>query len=488
MTGRSIVAKTIQGAGWAIGWRLLTRLMGLASTLILVRFLVPDDFGLVALAIGFAGAIETMSNMGTDYALLREEHPDDALLNTAFTIALLRGVLTSAIVIVAAVPIAHFLREPRLTSILYVLAGGYAISAFENVGTIAFRRDFAFAKEFWLLLLPKLAGVVVTVSTALALRSHWALIAGILTMRAGRTLLSYMMHPYRPRLSLAAWRRIAGFSFWLWVNSVVILVRGRIDPLVIGRMTGTMQVAMFEIGSEIARLPVTEFLEPVSRALFPGFAAARHARADMADAYVRTLAGILMFVLPACLGLSAIARPLVALALGPTWASAGDIVEIVAISGVFLTVPQVGGNIFGTLGNTRLLLLLALPGSMLRVPLLLGALHSHGIVGAAATVAAMAALDAALHIRAVIRYLGVRWRHILAQTWRSLLATAMLAILLAATGLGWVSAPPSATASAMHLLLATVTGMGFFVASLAMLWYLAGRPDGAEAALLRLVR
>lgn len=485
---QSIAAKTIQGAGWAIGWRLLTRLMGLASTLILVRLLAPDDFGVVALAISFAGAIETMSSMGTDYAILREEHLDDSLLNTAFTIALLRGALTCSILVVAAVPIANFLREPRLTNILYALAFGHAISALENVGAIDFRRNFAFTKEYWLQLLPKLAGIIVTVSSALILRSYWALIAGIITMRIGRALLSYAMHPFRPRLSLVAWRRIAGFSFWLWVNNVITVARGRIDSLMIGRMVGVTQVAIFEIGVEIARLPVTEFLEPVARALFPGFAAARRAQADMTDAYVRSLAGILMFVLPACLGLSAIARPLVFLFLGPAWANTGDVVEIVALGGVFLAILQVGGSMFGVLGNTRLLLVLALPGAALRAPLLLIALHNHGIVGVAITSAGMTALDGALHIGAAVRYLHVRWRDILTQTWRPLLATAMLAALLVATGLGWMPSPSTTSAAALRLLQATVAGTVFFVASLALLWNLAGRPNGVEAALLRLVR
>ena len=48
MTG-SILARTALSAGWVIGWRMTSRLLGLASTLILVRILLPADFGVVAL-------------------------------------------------------------------------------------------------------------------------------------------------------------------------------------------------------------------------------------------------------------------------------------------------------------------------------------------------------------------------------------------------------------------------------------------------------
>ncbi len=45
----SILARTALSAGWVIGWRMATRMLGLASTLLLVRILLPEDFGVVAL-------------------------------------------------------------------------------------------------------------------------------------------------------------------------------------------------------------------------------------------------------------------------------------------------------------------------------------------------------------------------------------------------------------------------------------------------------
>ena len=35
----SILGRTMRGAGWVVAWRMLTRLLGLASTLVLVRLL-----------------------------------------------------------------------------------------------------------------------------------------------------------------------------------------------------------------------------------------------------------------------------------------------------------------------------------------------------------------------------------------------------------------------------------------------------------------
>jgi O-antigen/teichoic acid export membrane protein len=41
----STLARTAQGAGWVVAWRMTTRLLGLVSTLVLARLLTPADFG-----------------------------------------------------------------------------------------------------------------------------------------------------------------------------------------------------------------------------------------------------------------------------------------------------------------------------------------------------------------------------------------------------------------------------------------------------------
>ncbi len=60
----SLALKTAKGAGWVIGWRFATRLLGIVNTLFLARLLLPADFGLVALATSFSLAIDGLAEMG----------------------------------------------------------------------------------------------------------------------------------------------------------------------------------------------------------------------------------------------------------------------------------------------------------------------------------------------------------------------------------------------------------------------------------------
>ena len=158
----------------------------------------------------------------------------------------------------AAYPAAAFFDEPRLAAILFALGIGVGMGGFENIGVLDFRRDFAFNREFQLLVVPRILGIVAGITFALIFVNYWALVVGIMTTRSMRLVFTFVMHPYRPRFGLRAWRYIFGFSFWTWIISLGELLRDRSDSLVIGRILNTVEVGIYSVGAEIAALPTTE--------------------------------------------------------------------------------------------------------------------------------------------------------------------------------------------------------------------------------------
>jgi lipopolysaccharide exporter len=146
----SLTVRTARSAGWVIAWRMLTRILGLISTVVLTKLLLPGDFGLVALATSFALAVDGLSELGVGEALTREMSLDRDMYDTGFTISFCRGLLTAAVIAMGAWPVAAFFGDPRLGTITLVLAVAMLLSSVENIGIVDFRRDLAFQKELQL--------------------------------------------------------------------------------------------------------------------------------------------------------------------------------------------------------------------------------------------------------------------------------------------------------------------------------------------------
>jgi len=483
----SVFARTARGTGWLIAWRMATRLLGLASTVVLVRLLAPEDFGLIALATSFTLVVEAMALIDVEDAVTRERAPGRDVYDTAFTLGLLRGLAIGGMIAALAFPAARFFAEPRLAPVIFALGLGFLLDGLTNVGIVDFRRDFAFHREVQLWLAPRLLSILLALGTAVLLRSYWALVVGILSQRVLRVVFSYRMHPFRPRLGLAAWRGLLGYSLWLSLINVASLLRDRADSILLGRLLGTAPVGIFAIGAEIAALPTTELVEPACRAAFSGFSTARNTGLDAGETWLAIIASMTLLTFPAGVGLALIAAPLVQLAFGARWMAAVPLVQLLGIAGSLAAFGTIGSVLLRVHGKMRLVLGIILAGAVLRVALLLALIPRFGLLGAGIAVACGLVFDHLLYLAMTLRGFAIALPALLGRLWRSVLATAAMAAALLLSGLGGQDAANPALA----LLAGVAIGAAVYIATLLALWTLAGCPEGAErhalAALRRLL-
>jgi lipopolysaccharide exporter len=87
----SLTKRATIGAMWMIAVRVASRTLGLVSTLIIARILVPADFGLVAMAAAFSQSVNAFSEVGVAEALVRLPDEATALYDTAFTMQAIRS-------------------------------------------------------------------------------------------------------------------------------------------------------------------------------------------------------------------------------------------------------------------------------------------------------------------------------------------------------------------------------------------------------------
>ena len=151
------------GIGWMVLARLLDRGIGVVSTLILARLLVPSDFGLVSMATALAAVLELFGAFSFDLALIQNKNAGRRQYDTVWTFNVLFGAACGMVFAALAIPAAHYYREPRLEMVIYVLAATYVFAGFSNVGVVNFRRDLQFRTELKFMLSRRLVTFVVTV-------------------------------------------------------------------------------------------------------------------------------------------------------------------------------------------------------------------------------------------------------------------------------------------------------------------------------------
>lgn len=482
--GKSILSRTARGAGWTIGWRFSTRLVGFGSTLVLVRLLTPEDFGIVSLAIGFFQALDQVAGFGVEGAIIRADRADRAdrtIYDAGFTINVVRGAFTSVVLVAFAIPVSRFFGNAHLVDVIYVLAAGWAVSALQNIGIVEFRRRMAFHMEFKIQIIPRLLALAVTIPSAFVWHSYWALVAGMVATRVITVVLSYVMHPFRPRLGLAGMRQIIGFSFWEWVIGLLNLVGTRADTIIIGRLLGAGAVGIYGVGGEVASLPSSEIVAPLCRALFSGFVAERREGNNGSATLLRVLALLALLTFPLSVGLSLVAYPVVKLGFGTDWLGAVPLVQVLGVAATIGLFSAVGEALFSAHAWLRSILSMTAVVTALRLLLLLVLIPHYGLLGGALAAAIVGVVQEAIFMVTVMRRLKMKLWTVISSVIRPAAAVAIMAATLSEVGLGWSGWNGDDAALGADLAVAVGLGAMVYLGSLAGLWFAMGRPAGAEA-------
>jgi lipopolysaccharide exporter len=470
-----------------IAFRMVERSLGLVSTLVLARLLLPGDFGLVAMAMSFIAFIELASAFGFDNALIQHASPERRHFDTAFTLNVILGLSCGAIMVGLAHAAAVFYDDERLVPVMYVLALAWTLQGFENIGTVTFRKELQFRREFQFLISKRLIAFVITLIAAFTLRSYWALVIGTVAGRMAMVGLSYAFHPYRPRFSLAAVRELMGFSIWILFNNALAFVNTRMSSFVIGRMHGPHSLGLYTVSYEIGTLPTSELLAPVNRAIFPGFTQIAHDPVQMRDGFLNVVAATTLFALPAAFGIAAVAEPLVIVTLSRKWIEVVPLLQVLAFLGAIAAMVNNAYPLFLALGRPRITTFLATARVGVLIPAMIFVGSHYGTLGVAWAELGCALLFLPANLTVLMRVLHVSFTAFLAAVWRPMMASVLMFLVVRAfltwTGERWPDLP-----AIVSLLAGVLVGALTYIAGAGLLWRLFGSGKGVEAAIVRLVR
>lgn len=464
-----------RGSAWLVAARWSLRAIGLVNTIILARLLRPADFGVIAMAIVMIGFIRIFAETGQALAVIRHAAPTSEHFDTAWTMSVCAGALATLVLLAAAPVAGWYYHEPRVVPVVRILALLPLVEGLTNIGAVAgFRKELAFDKEFYFMVVRKLSVVVISIASALMIRSYWAIVIGFVCGMILTVAASYWLHPYRPRFRLTKLPELWSYSAWTQIGEIGNFFSYQTDQIIVGGLAGALPMGNYNVASDLATAPTAELVLPVCRAMFPVYATLLEDPARLARSYLDVLSLLALIGLSTGVGVALVAPDMVAVVLGPQWTPAAALIPWLAVGCSFLSLAWSANEVVSVTGFARLNAMRNWGYTALLVPAAVGAYFAWGVVGIAAARAVVSALFLPVMFYTLIQVIPVTTRQITERLWRPALAALAMAAAVLLSGTGAI-AP-------VALRLACNVGLGaaVFTATLLALWVLAGRPEGAE--------
>lgn len=388
--------KARKGAGWIVAGAIIGNMLRLVSNLIMTRLLLPEAFGMLALASTIMTAISLSTDMGIHRSITRELDGDKPrFLRVAWVIKMLRSSLIAIGILVIALLMwllapglaaeGTIYAQPEMPGVIALVALAPMLRGFGSTSwELAVRNMDRRSIVIWTVI-PQIFSMLAMIAFAQITPTVWALMSGMLTSQLVQSLATHIFLP-GPRMQFI-WDqeivdRLWHFGKWIMGSSFLGFVSRNADKFVLGGILGAATFGLYVIAQiwiEAGRGLIRQISDGIG---YPAIAeVARTRPQDLPRLYRRFQYRIDALCVGGCLA-AVIAGPILVKTLyTDTYHQAAHFLQLMSLSFLVLRFGTLS-NLVLTAGNSRAMLIVSVIVSTVSVTLMLGAYRIWGIDGA----------------------------------------------------------------------------------------------------------
>ena len=405
-----IERRAISALKWATAAKLVAQTVSWAGTLVIVRLLTPEDYGVMAKVAVVCSIASAIAELGLEAAIVRWADIARDDLRRIYGVSLLFAAAITLLIAASAPLLAQLFHEPRLAwpvacASLQILIGAIAI-----VPAGMWARELTFRPLAKIEMTTGVINIAVTLLLALKGMGVWALVIGTLAGACARsTALLAFGQRVRPIFSAHGIGEHLKYGLTLVGNRVSYIVLVQSDILIGSAFLSTTEIGRYSVAMQLATLPMSKVMGTITQIMLPAVARQQHDRPRVQQNLLKSVGLVSTVAFPALWGISAVAPELVQVLFGPKWAALAPalallplIVPIRMVCAVLYTTSLALGNRALDLRNTVINFIL-LPAGFYT--------GAHwGLLGLCAAWLVSVPLAYSFTVPAVIRFIGIRAR------------------------------------------------------------------------------
>ncbi|WP_326634955.1 oligosaccharide flippase family protein [Streptosporangium sp. NBC_01755] len=426
-------------AGRGLRWSLLGNLGTKATTfvmgLVLARLLVPEDFGLYAIALAATTFVMHVNDVGIIAATVQWRGRVEDMAPTATVMALAFSTGIYGIFWVVAPYFAELAGSAEATPVVRLLTAIILIDGVTAVRAGTLMRGFGHDR----LIKANIAGSLVNAAVAVTLAANgagaYSFACGQVTANAvtGALVLAWAGLPFRLGFDREVAARLLRFGAPLALGLGIEAVLMNADYVIVGAVLGPAALGFYLLAFNVSSWVPSVIGTALRYVTVPSFSRLAEQRPESLSLGVqRSVPLLVAFVLPVAVVTATLAPEIVAFLYGEKWAPAAGVLALLAVLLVVRMLTSLAFDVLTSAGATRATVWMNLGWAVALVPALWAGTHWYGIRGAAIG-HALAGLLVALPLAALmLSRAGVRLAPVLPALVRPLLGAAGAAAVIVA--------------------------------------------------------
>ncbi len=390
----SVSRALAKGTFWTTLSEIVEGAVDIGTSIIAARVLAPHDFGTMRIVMLVLTLLEKLSSTGFETALIHKEKDVESYLDVAWTWHVLRGFVIGALLCAAGPIAARIYQQPVLTPLFAACALSMVLRGASNIGTLFFSRQLDFKKMFWVRAARTLLRILVFIPAIFIFKNVWALALSQIGGALAFLVVSFVSHPYRPRVRWDAskLKELIRYGKWITAFAMTGFVMTEGDDLFVSLYFGITALGVYQLAFDISNLPTTKITHVLGSIGMPTYARLQNDPVQLRATFVKITRAVMLLTCPLTVLIWAFVPDLIRHVFGMKWAPVIPIVRILVVSGFIRSVIATGGPLYQAVGRPDLDFKMNLPRFVVLVSVLWPLSAYYGLEGASwAVVFALAA-------------------------------------------------------------------------------------------------
>jgi len=354
----SLRTKAIRGSMWTFAALGAQKVIAFGNSVVLRWILAPQVFGIMYLVNTAQRGLAMFSDFGIQPAVVQSPRGDDRrLLDTAWSLQIVRGAILAVVTLLVAWPVARFYNEPLLVWLMLGMSAVPLVDGFTSTSVMSLQRHIEIKQLRLFELATSIVGVVATIALALVTRSIWAIVLGAMVSSFAKVALSFFA--FRDSRNRFAWdesavRELVHFGKWIFLATAVGFISTNADGFYLGKVIDLATLGVYTTAAGVA-VPLLDLVTSQTHGvLYPAFCrVARETPERLRSVYYRVRLRVDALTLPAVGALFVVSDWFIQLFYKAEYAEAGWMLRLLCIRTAMSIVLTPCETCLFSLGLTR---------------------------------------------------------------------------------------------------------------------------------------
>jgi teichuronic acid exporter len=375
--------KTVKGFFWSSLESLFSQGQGIIFGIFLARMLSPAEFGLIGMITVFISLAQVFVDSGLSQSLIRKQNCTYLDYSTIFWVNLVIGLISYAIIWLAAPFIAQFYGKPELVLLTRIT------SLVILIGSLTLIQQTKLTKEIDFKTITKSStiGTFVSGVSSLLLAFYgfgvWSLVWRTIINQFVRSTILWNHNRWWPKFDFSKimLKEHFAFSSNILLISVIAALYKNFYNLIIGRNYSDKVLGYYTNADQYSSLPSTSISSITSKVSYPVLSEMQNNDDLLRSSIKKLITNVMYISFIIMFGLAAIARPLFVIVLGEKWLPSVVIFQVLCVAYAITPMHGINHNLMKIKGRSDLFLKTEIIKYIILTPLLvLGAIFGINVL------------------------------------------------------------------------------------------------------------